>query len=65
LLNGYSRHSSFTKKSQALAEQRKEFETTQQQMANEYQQIQAERQQYVDSLQQVIEGSTANLEKYQ
>ena len=65
LLNGYSRQSSFTKKSQALAEQRKEFENAQQQMAAEYHQIQAERQQYVNSLQQVIEGSTANLEQYQ
>ena len=65
LMNGYSRQSSFTKKSQALSEQRKEFENAQQQMAGEYQQIQAERQQYVDSLQQVIEGSTANLEQYQ
>lgn len=65
LMNGYSRQSSFTKKSQALSEQRKEFETAQQQMAGEYQQIQAERQQYVDSLQQVIEGSTANLDQYQ
>ena len=65
LMNGYSRQSSFTKKSQALSEQRKEFETAQQQMAAEYQQIQTERQQYVDSLQQVIEGSTANLEQYQ
>ena len=65
LLNGYSRQSSFTKKSQALAEQRKEFENAQQQMAAEYHQIQQERQQYVNSLQQVIEGSTANLEQYQ
>ena len=65
LMNGYSRQSSFTKKSQALAEQRKEFENAQQQMANEYHQIQLERKQYVDSLQQVIEGSTANLEQYQ
>ena len=65
LMNGYSRQSSFTKKSQALSEQRKEFETAQQQMAGEYHQIQAERQQYVDSLQQVIEGSTANLDQYQ
>ena len=65
LMNGYSRQSSFTKKSQALSEQRKEFETAQQQMAAEYQQIQTERQQYVDSLQQVIEGSVANLGQYQ
>ena len=65
LLNGYSRQSSFTKKSQALSEQRKEFENAQQQMAAEYHQIQAERQQYVDSLQSVIEGSTANLDQYQ
>lgn len=65
LLNGYSRQSSYTKRSQQLAEQRKEFENAQKQMAAEYHQIQAERQQYVDSLQQVIEGSTANLDQYQ
>jgi len=65
LLSGYSRQSSYTKRSQILSEQRKEFETAQQSMANEYSQIQAERQHYVSSLQQVIENSTAGLNQFQ
>lgn len=65
LMSGYSRQSSYTKRSQALAEQRKELDTAQQSMANEYQQIQAERQHYVNSLQSVIENSTAGLDRFQ
>ena len=65
LLKGYSRQSSYTKRTQQLAEDRKAFETAQQQMATEYDSIQQERQAYVNSLQQVIEGSVGNLEKYQ
>ena len=65
LLSGYSRQSSYTKRSQQLAEQRKELENAQGQMANEYQQIQAERQHYVNSLQQVINNSTSGLDKFQ
>ena len=65
LLSGYSRQSAFTKKSQALAEQRKEFENAQQHMGAEYQQIQQERQHYIDSLQRVIENSAEGLGQYQ
>jgi len=62
LLKGYSRQSSFTRKTQDLAEQRKEFENAQQQMAAEYQQIQAERQQYEATLNSILENS--NLDKF-
>ena len=62
LLKGYSRQSSFTRKTQDLAEQRKEFDNAQQQMAAEYQQIQAERQQYEATLNSILENS--NLDKF-
>ena len=62
LLKGYSRQSSFTRKTQDLAEQRKEFDNAQQHMAAEYQQIQAERQQYEATLQNILENS--NLDKF-
>jgi len=62
LLKGYSRQSSFTRKTQELAEQRKAFDNAQQQMAAEYQQIQAERQQYEATLQNILENS--NLDKF-
>ena len=64
LLKGYSRQSDYTKKTQELAEQRKGFEGTQQQVATELQQIQLERQQYVHTLQNLIEGSMGNLDKF-
>ena len=57
LLNGYSRQSSFTKKSQQLAEDRKAMESLQQQYNTEVSQIQQERQQYAQYLQNVIENS--------
>ena len=57
LLNGYSRQSSFTKKSQQLAEDRKAMESLQQQYNSEVSQIQQERQQYAQYLQNVIENS--------
>ena len=57
LMNGYSRQSSFTKKSQQLAEDRKAMESLQQQYNTEVSQIQQERQQYTQYLQNVIENS--------
>lgn len=57
LLKGYSRNSSFTRKSQALAEDRKQMESLQAQYNSEMQQIQAERQQYAQQLQSMIENS--------
>jgi cytochrome oxidase Cu insertion factor (SCO1/SenC/PrrC family) len=62
LLKGYSRNSSFTRKSQALAEDRKQIETLQSQYTQEMQQIQAERAQYAQHLQSVIENS--NLDQF-
>tara|TARA_Y100000588_G_C14277448_1_gene935071 strand:- start:6738 stop:7772 length:1035 start_codon:yes stop_codon:yes gene_type:complete len=57
LLNGYSRQSSFTKKTQQLAEDRKAMESLQQQYNSEVAQIQQERQQYAEYLQNIIENS--------
>lgn len=62
LIKGYSRQSDYTKKAQALSEQRKEIDTLKQQHEAEIQQIQAERQQYMESLTQVIENS--NLDQF-
>ena len=62
LIKGYSRNSSFTRKSQALAEDRKQMEALQQQYTSEMQQIQAERQQYAQQLQSMIENS--NLDQF-
>jgi hypothetical protein len=62
LMKGYSRQSDYTKKAQALSEQRKDVDTLTQQHQAEIQQIQQERQQYMDSLTQVIEN--ANLDQF-
>ena len=63
LLKGYSRQSDYTRKTQELSDNRREFQSMQQAMAQEYQQIQAERQQYVDALQNVIDGSVMGLDQ--
>lgn len=65
LVSGYSRQSSFTQKSQQLAEQRKAFEEHQSNLNSELAQIQSERQYYINSLQKIIEGSTNSLNQYQ
>ena len=62
LLKGYSRNSSYTKKSQALSEDRKQIEALQSQYNQEIAQITAEREQYARNLQSVIENS--NLDKF-
>ena len=64
LMKGYSRQSDYTRKTQEVSEQRKEFDTMKQQMAGEYQQIQAERQHYVQNLQSLMEGSMAGLDQF-
>ena len=63
-MKGYSRQSDYTKKTQEVSEQRKEFDAMKQNMAQEYQQIQAERNQYVQALQTLMEGSMGNVDKY-
>jgi hypothetical protein len=64
LMKGYSRQSDYTRKTQEVSEQRKEFDAMKQQMAQEYQQIQAERQQYVQNMQSLMEGSMSGLDKF-
>ena len=64
LLKGYSRQSDYTRKTQQVSEQRKEFDAMKQNMAQEYQQIQAERNQYVQSLQNLMETSMGNVDKF-
>ena len=64
LMKGYSRQSDYTRKTQEVSEQRKEFDVMQQQMAGEYQKIQTERQQYVQNLQSLMEGSMSGLDKF-
>jgi hypothetical protein len=64
LMKGYSRQSDYTRKTQEVSEQRKEFDAMKQNMAQEYQQIQAERQQYTQALQSLMEGSMAGIDKF-
>ena len=64
LLKGYSRQSDYTKKTQEIAEQRKQAEQLQQQYGSEIVQIQAERQQYMESLQNVIQNSMPAIEQF-
>ena len=64
LMKGYSRQSDYTRKTQEVSEQRKEFDAMKQNMAQEYQQIQAERQQYTQALQSLMEGNMAGIDKF-
>jgi hypothetical protein len=64
LMKGYSRQSDYTRKTQEVSEQRKEFDAMKQQMAQEYQKIQAERQHYVQNLQSFMEGSMSGLDQF-
>ena len=64
LLKGYSRQSDYTKKTQELAEERRNIEAGMEKYNSELAGLQQERQQYVDALTQVIQSSTAGLETY-
>ena len=64
LLNGYSRQSDYTRKTQELSSDRKEMEELHKTYASEIQQIQAERQQYMENLQQIIEGSASEMAQF-
>jgi len=63
LVKGYSRQSDYTKKTQELAEQRKQLEDGTQKYQLELEQIQHERQQYLSVLQGYIEKNSG-LEKF-
>ena len=60
LKNGYQRQADYTRKSQALAEQRKETEKIQ----SERQQLEQERQMYANGLQMLREQQTAKLQDF-
>ena len=64
LLSGYSRQSDYTRKTQEVANDRKEMEALQQQYNSEVQQIQQERQQYMDALTNIIANQGGELEKF-
>ncbi len=64
LVNGYSRQSDYTRKTQELASQRDQMAQIQQQWATEISEAQAERQQYIEALGQFAHQSMAGLERY-
>ena len=64
LVQGYSRHSDYTRKTQELASQRDQMAQMQQQWASEISQAQAERQQYMEAIGQFVQQSMAGLEQY-
>jgi hypothetical protein len=65
LIQGYSRQSDYTRKTQELASKRGEMEQLQQQWSSEISQAQAERQQYIDALGQFVQNSMGGLEQFQ
>jgi hypothetical protein len=64
LVQGYSRQSDYTRKTQELASQRDQMAQLQQQWNNEISEAQAERQQYIDALGQFVQNSMAGLEQF-
>ena len=64
LMKGYSRQSDYTKKTQQVAEDRREMESLQERYNSEVAQIQAERNQYVEMLGNIIQQSSGELEKF-
>jgi len=64
LMKGYSRQSDYTKKTQQVAEDRRDMESLQGRYNSEIAQIQAERNQYVEMLGNIIQQSSGELEKF-
>jgi hypothetical protein len=64
LMKGYSRQSDYTKKTQQVAEDRREIESLQEKYNSEIAQIQAERNQYVQMLGNIVQQSSGELEKF-
>ena len=65
LLEGYSRQSDYTKKTQAISEERKTIEQAKEKFKSEYTQLQTERQQYQQALGQLGAQLNAGMMKYQ
>ena len=64
LVKGGLRQADYTRKTQALAEQRKGMESAYNQYAAEVQAVQAERQQYINALSQIIQSSAQGLDQF-
>ena len=64
LLNGYSRQSDYTRKTQELSSEKKEMEELHKAYTSEIQQIQAERQQYMENLEHIIESSSGETSQF-
>ena len=64
LMRGYSRPSDYTKKTQQIAEDRRDIESLQEKYNSEIAQIQAERNQYVEMLGNIVQQSSGELEKF-
>ena len=64
LLSGYSRQSDYTRKTQEIANDRKEMESLQEQYNSQMATIQQERQHYMDALQGIIANSSEGISKY-
>ena len=64
LVKGSLRQADYTRKTQALAEQRKQTEDVSEHYSSELAQIQAERNYYVQSLQHLIDGSMGEVDKF-
>ena len=65
LLKGYSRQADYTKKTQELAEYRKEMDNAFAYYQNEVQQTQQARAQYVDAVESAIQNNYAHLQQFQ
>ena len=65
LVKGNLRQSDYTRKTQTLAEQRKEISSNEQKMEAELSQIQAERQHYVQSLENFIQSSAPGMAEFE
>lgn len=65
LVKGNLRQSDYTRKTQTLAEQRKEFSSNEKKMKSELAQIQAERQHYVQSLQNFIQSAAPGVAEFE
>ena len=64
LMNGYSRQSDYTRKTQDVAKERKQMEELQTQYTSEMHHARAERQQYLESLNQIISNTASNLDRF-
>jgi len=64
LMSGYSRQSDYTKKTQEVAEQRKEMEGYRSKVEAEIAQIQEERAKYVNAINHYVEGMTSSMQQF-